>query len=307
MSPLDHEQHQTVLLQEATSALITDADGRYVDGTFGRGGHSGALLNKMTDNGRLLALDKDLQAATIARNLSMQDRRLTVVHGSFAQLSQATSAMGWVGKVAGILLDLGVSSPQLDQPERGFSFLKDGPLDMRMDLSSGMTAADWINSATEADMIRVFKEYGEERFARRIARAIIAERKQCALLTTAHLAQVVKRANPAWEKSKHPATRVFQAIRIHVNNELQDLVSVLPQMLETLAIGGRMVVISFHSLEDRRVKQFMQRHQRGDKFPKGLPVTDKQLHKRLQILGKVVKPSCAEMQANPRARSAGCG
>ena len=297
-------QHDAVLLEKAISALVTDTNGRYVDGTFGRGGHSSAILKNIGTNGRLLTFDKDLEAVAVANKLFAEDRRLTMVHGSFTQLQQSAIAMGWVGNTTGVLLDLGVSSPQLDQPERGFSFLREGPLDMRMNLSAGKTAADWVNSASEPEMIWVFKEYGEERFARRIAKAIIAERKKQPLMTTCHLADVVAKAHPAWEKSKHPATRVFQAIRIHINDELQDLAAVLPQILETLAIGGRMVVISFHSLEDRRVKRFMQQHYRGDTFPVGLPVTDDQLNKRLRILGKAIKPSASEIGKNPRARSA---
>ncbi len=299
-----NREHDAVLLEKAISALITDTNGRYVDGTFGRGGHSNAILNNIDSNGRLLAFDKDLEAVATANKLLAKDRRLTMVHGSFTQLKQSAITMGWHGNTTGILLDLGVSSPQLDQPERGFSFLREGPLDMRMNLSAGMTAADWINGADEQEMIWVFKEYGEERFARRIAKKIIDERIKQPLITTCQLADVVAKAHPAWEKSKHPATRVFQAIRIHINDELQDLAAVLPQILDTLAIGGRMIVISFHSLEDRQVKRFIQSHYRGDTFPVGLPVTDDKLNKRLRIIGKAIKPSASEIAKNPRARSA---
>ena len=208
------------------------------------------------------------------------------------------------GKIAGVLLDLGVSSPQLDEAERGFSFMQDGPLDMRMDQTRGQSAADWINTASEEDIVWVLREYGEERFAKRMARAIIAERQKAPFTRTKHLAEVIKEANPAWEKGKHPATRAFQAIRIQVNSELIDLDSVLEQALAVLAPGGRLVVISFHSLEDRAVKRFIRRQELGDPVPKGLPIRDDQLNKRMRSIGKAVKASDDEVNANPRSRSA---
>ncbi len=297
-------QHITVLLNEAVEALVTDTSGFYVDGTFGRGGHSGLILQQLAVNGHLLAIDKDLAAIATARQRFGEDSRFDIAHGSFAELAQLVDARGMTGKVSGVLLDLGVSSPQLDEAERGFSFMQDGPLDMRMDQSRGQSAADWVNSADEDEIARVLKEFGEERFAKRMARAIVAERQKQPFTRTKHLAEVVKEANPAWEKGKHPATRAFQAIRIHVNNELGDLDVVLDQALEVLAPGGRLVVISFHSLEDRVVKRFIRRQEQGDPVPKGLPIRDDQLNKRMRALGKAIKASDAEVNMNVRSRSA---
>lgn len=297
-------QHITVLLNEAVEALVTDTSGFYVDGTFGRGGHSGLILQQLAADGRLLGIDKDLAAIATANQCFGDDSRFTIAHGSFAELAALVEARDMTGKVAGVLLDLGVSSPQLDEAARGFSFMQDGPLDMRMDQSRGQSAADWVNSADEDEIIWVLKEFGEERFAKRMARAIIAERQKQPFTRTKHLAEVVKEANPAWEKGKHPATRAFQAIRIHVNNELGDLESVLEQALTVLAPGGRLVVISFHSLEDRVVKRFIRRQEQGDPVPKGLPIRDDQLNKRMRSLGKAIKASDAEVDANIRSRSA---
>ena len=297
-------QHITVLLNEAVAALVTDTSGFYVDGTFGRGGHSALVMQQLSADGRLLGIDKDLAAIATANARFSDDARFAIAHGSFAELAQLVEARGMTGKVTGVLLDLGVSSPQLDEAERGFSFLHDGPLDMRMDQTRGQSAADWINSANEDEIIWVFKEYGEERFAKRMARAIIAERQKTPFTRTKHLAEVIKEANPAWEKGKHPATRAFQAIRIQVNNELTDLDSVLEQALAVLAPGGRLVVISFHSLEDRAAKRFIRRQELGDPVPKGLPVRDDQLNKRMRSLGKAIKASDAEVAANVRSRSA---
>ena len=296
--------HVTVLLQEAVESLVTDTDGFYIDGTFGRGGHSDLILGGLSEGGRLLAIDKDEQAVAIGSLRFSDDPRFEIIHGSFASLGAWLEERGQTGKVTGLLLDLGVSSPQLDQPERGFSFLHDGPLDMRMNESSGPTAADWINTAAEEDIIWVLKEYGEERFARRMAKAILFEREKEPIVTTARLAKIIAEANPAWEKGKHPATRAFQAIRIHINRELQDLDEVLEQALDILTVGGRLVVISFHSLEDRRVKRFINHHEKGDVLPMGVPVTDDQLNKRLRRLSKAVKANQVELQRNPRARSA---
>lgn len=297
-------QHITVLLREAVEALVTDTSGFYVDGTFGRGGHSGLILQSLTNEGRLLGIDKDLAAIATAKDRFGGDKRFEIAHGSFAELAELVKARGMSGKVAGVLLDLGVSSPQLDESERGFSFMQDGPLDMRMDQTRGQSAADWVNTASEEDIAWVLKEYGEERFAKRMARAIVNERQKTPFTRTRHLAEVVKEANPAWEKGKHPATRAFQAIRIQVNNELGDLDSVLDQALEVLAPGGRLVVISFHSLEDRVVKRFIRRQEQGDPVPKGLPVREDQLNKRMRSLGKAIKASDDEVNANVRSRSA---
>lgn len=297
-------EHQSVLLQQAVDALVTDESGFYIDGTFGRGGHSKRILEKLSGEGRLLVVDKDPEAISEAEKLKQQDSRLIVAHCSFAQIADLADNHGVSGNVSGVLLDLGVSSPQLDEAERGFSFSKDGPLDMRMNNAEGMTAQEWLASAREEEMARVFFEYGEERFSRRIARAIAEERKQTSITGTLQLAELVKQAHPAWEKHKHPATRVFQAIRIHINNELGELEQVLSSIVGILRTGGRMVVISFHSLEDRLVKQFINREQRGDDFPPDMPVTQAQLNPRLKRVGKQVRADVAEVSENVRARSA---
>lgn len=296
--------HITVLLQEAVDALLTDAAGFYVDGTFGRGGHSGLILERLSPAGSLLAIDKDLAAIAVARERFGKDGRFAIAHGSFAELAHKVEQRGMTGKVMGVLLDLGVSSPQLDEAERGFSFQSDGPLDMRMDQTRGQSAADWVNGAGEDELVWVFKEYGEERFAKRMARAIIAERAKNPFTRTRHLAEVIKEANPAWEKGKHPATRAFQAIRIQINSELRDLELVLEQAVRVLAPGGRLVVISFHSLEDRLVKRFIRRQEQGDPLPMAVPVRDEQLNRRLRSCGKAVKASATEVALNVRSRSA---
>lgn len=297
-------EHQSVLLQQAVDALVTDKDGFYIDGTFGRGGHSRKILDCLSEQGRLLVVDKDPQAIQEASNLQEQDPRLLVAHCSFAEIGELAGYHQVAGNVSGVLLDLGVSSPQLDDAHRGFSFTKDGPLDMRMDTASGITAGEWLTTAREEEMIRVFFEYGEEKFSRRIARAITEVRKHSPLTGTLQLAEVIKQANPAWEKHKHPATRVFQAIRIHINNELRDLELALDGILENLKSGGRMVVISFHSLEDRLVKRFISKEERGDDFPPDMPVTQSQLNPRLKRIGKVIKADTSEVSGNIRSRSA---
>lgn len=297
-------QHVTVLLQEAVGALVTNPNGFYVDGTFGRGGHSALVLQQLGANGRLMGIDKDLSAIAVANERFAGEPRFEIAHGSFAELAALVSGRGMHGQVDGVLLDLGVSSPQLDEAERGFSFLNDGPLDMRMDQSCGQSAADWVNTASEEDITWVLKEYGEERFAKRMARAIVNERQKSPFTRTRHLAEVIKEANPAWEKGKHPATRAFQAIRIQINNELGDLDAVLEQALEVLKPGGRLVVISFHSLEDRVVKRFIRRQELGDPVPKGLPIREEQLNKRMRSCGKAIKASDGEVDANVRSRSA---
>lgn len=304
--PTDRESvaHQAVLLDEAVAALVTDPDGLYVDGTFGRGGHSRLILQRLGAGGRLIGIDKDPQAVAVGRELAAGERRFSMVQGSFADVATALAQVVGDRAPTGLLLDLGVSSPQLDQAERGFSFTKDGPLDMRMDPQQGLSAADWLAQADEAEIARVLKEYGEERFARRIARAIVEQRAQTPIETTLQLAKIVSEANPAWERGKHPATRVFQAIRIHINRELDDLVQLLEQVPELLAVGGRLVVISFHSLEDRLVKRFIRRQQQGDAIPSYIPVTFTEQRQRLRAVGKPVYPSDAEVARNPRARSA---
>jgi 16S rRNA (cytosine1402-N4)-methyltransferase len=295
--------HQTVLLREAVDALVTNPSGFYVDGTFGRGGHSRYLLECLGADGRLLGVDKDLAAAEVAGQLAAEDGRFEFYHGSFAGLAQQLQQMG-VDAVDGILLDLGVSSPQLDEGERGFSFLQDGPLDMRMDTTRGETAAQWLAHAEMDQIALVLKEYGEERFARRIANAIVEAREEQPITTTARLAKVVSEANPKWERHKHPATRAFQAIRIKVNSELEDLQDLLSGALDLLRVGGRLVVISFHSLEDRMVKRYMRDMARGDQIPAGVPIRDSALNRRMRLVGKAVKASAAEVTANARSRSA---
>jgi 16S rRNA (cytosine1402-N4)-methyltransferase len=302
--PVTQLNHVTVLLQEAVDALISNPDGFYIDGTFGRGGHSALVLQHLSPQGRLLAIDKDLAAIATAKEKFSTDSRFEIAHDSFASLKALVTERGLLGKVQGVLLDLGVSSPQLDEAERGFSFMQDGPLDMRMDQTRSPSAAEWVNSASEDEIIWVLREYGEERFAKRMARALIAERQKTPFTRTGHLAEVIKAANPAWEKGKHPATRAFQAIRIQVNRELEDLESVLTQALEVLAPGGRLVVISFHSLEDRLVKRFIRQQEQGDPVPKGVPLREEQLHKTMRSLAKAVKASDLEVNENVRSRSA---
>ena len=295
--------HQTVLLREAVDALVTIPEGVYVDGTFGRGGHSRGLLQRINDKGRVLAVDKDEEAEKAAHELEKSEPRFDFFRGSFTQLPHQLRRMG-IDAVDGILLDLGVSSPQLDQGNRGFSFMKDGPLDMRMDTSCGETAAQWLSHADLQDIAGVLKEYGEERFARRIAAAIIAAREDAPIETTGHLAKVVSEAHPRWEKHKHPATRSFQAIRIQINRELEDLKEFLSVALDMLRIGGRLVVISFHSLEDRLVKRYMRDMARGDSLPRGVPVPDSELNRRMRLVGRSIRASAEEVAGNVRARSA---
>lgn len=299
-------RHITVLLDEAVEGLALRTDGCYLDGTFGRGGHSRLILDRLGPEGRLLGFDKDPLAIATGNALAAEDGRFVVVQRSFAELGDEVVVRGLAGKVSGILLDLGVSSPQLDDAERGFSFLNDGPLDMRMDPSRGVSAAQWIASASEEEIARVFKEYGEERFAKRMARAVVQRRAEQPFERTADLANVLTVANPAWEKGKNPATRAFQGLRIHINNELADLERGLDAALENLEVGGRLVVISFHSLEDRIVKLFMRRHAKGemDKLPRDLPIIPKAFEPRMKLIGKPCFASEQELQANPRSRSA---
>lgn len=296
--------HYSVLLQESVAALVQQPSGVYIDGTFGRGGHSRAILQQLAPDARLYAFDKDPEAIEAAEELAREDGRFFIWHSSFAALKERTQQIGMAGQVDGVLLDLGVSSPQLDNAERGFSFLRDGPLDMRMDTTRGQSAADWLNSADAADIAFVLKEYGEERFAKRIARAIVEARVQQPFTSTKQLADVVTAANPKWEREKHPATRAFQGIRIHINAELEDLRHALEAALDVLAPGGRLVVISFHSLEDRIVKRFFRDQARGKDFPKGLPVTAQMLEQRLRLVGKATKAGTEEVAENVRSRSA---
>lgn len=295
----DSFAHDTVLLEEAVESLIGDQSGLYVDATFGRGGHSRKILEGLSVDGRLLAFDKDPVAINVGEELAESDERFSIVHRSFADLSECLSE-----PVSGVLADLGVSSPQLDDAGRGFSFLNDGPLDMRMDTENGVSAAEWLTTAPEGEIAKVLKNYGEERFAKRIANAIVAERQIRPLTSTLQLAKVVSEANPAWEKNKHPATRAFQAIRIQVNNELGDLESFLSQAASNLRVGGRLVVISFHSLEDRMVKRFMRDKAKGNMPPAGVPVMEKDIVRPFKVFSKAIKPTKDEVERNVRSRSA---
>ena len=295
------DAHKTVLLEEAVDALALRPDGAYVDATFGRGGHSRLILDRLGPRGRLIALDRDPEAVAVATGIG--DARFCVVHASFADLAGVLERLGREG-VDGVLLDLGVSSPQLDDAARGFSFRRDGPLDMRMDTSRGQTAAQWLHTAGEAEIREVIRDYGEERFAKQIAKAIVAARQRGPVVTTGQLADIVGAAVRTREKNKNPATRTFQAVRIYLNQELAHLSLALPQILDSLTPGARLAVISFHSLEDRIVKQFMRDAARAD-VPIRLPLRASELPQpRLRLIGKPVRPSAEEIAANPRARSA---
>lgn len=301
----EDQVHRPVLLGEVLAGLNLPADGRVIDGTFGRGGHSRAILRLLGPAGKLLALDRDPDAlASVEAARLRTDPRFELEYGPFSGMRGFVEQRGWIGRVSGILLDLGVSSPQLDNPERGFSFSRSGPLDMRMDPGTGVPAAEWLESVTEAELANVLRDYGEERYARRIASAVVSARKSGVLATTEGLARVIERVVPSREPGKHPATRSFQAIRIVLNQELSELDAVLEQAAEILAPGGRLVVIAFHSLEDRVVKRFVREAERGGKpVPRGLPV-EMQRTGTLRRIGKAVKPTAEEVLANPRARSA---
>jgi 16S rRNA (cytosine1402-N4)-methyltransferase len=295
-------QHKPVLLHEVIEHLAIREEGTYVDATFGRGGHSKAILQKLSKNGHLLVIDKDIEATSAAQ--ALRDERVIVRQGSFTRLREWVEELEWSGKVNGVLLDLGVSSPQLDEAERGFSFMQSGPLDMRMDVTQKLTAAAWINSAKASEMEHIFRLYGEERFSKRIANAIAEARARMPIETTGQLAEIVKQAHPRWEVGKHPATRVFQAIRIFINDELSELRNCLEQCLEVLAVHGRLLVISFHSLEDRIVKDFMYKNVQGGDIPIGVPIRQKDLQIRLKRIGRAIRASDDEVRNNPRARSA---
>jgi len=296
-------QHITVLLNEAVDGLNVKADGLYIDGTFGRGGHSHLILEKLNDKGRLIALDRDLQAAQSAKEFE-KDPRFSFFHQDFASIDRLLEQQGLLKKVDGILLDLGVSSPQLDQSDRGFSFSKDGPLDMRMDTSKGISAKDWVNTASVEEMKKVLKEYGEEKFALRIARGIENYRVNKEIDSTLQLAKIIDEACPVKDKYKHPATRSFQAIRIFVNDELGQLKRTLSVLFDCLAADGRMSIISFHSLEDRIVKRFIKAQSQGIKLPKEIPVFEADIKIKFKKIGKAIKASKQEVENNPRSRSA---
>ncbi|MCB5186196.1 16S rRNA (cytosine(1402)-N(4))-methyltransferase RsmH [Methylobacillus gramineus] len=296
-------QHVTVLLDEAVEALAIKPEGTYVDGTFGRGGHSRKILQQLGKGGRLIAMDRDLAAIGAASDID--DARFTIVHSHFAAIGEVLANLN-INQVDGVLLDLGISSPQIDEGGRGFSFRFDGPLDMRMDQTRGQTAADFIANATEQQLTGVIKEYGEERFAKQIARTIVAQRAGgVGITTTGQLAKIVAGAVPKIEPGQDPATRTFQALRIFINQELEELALILPQCLAALAPQGRLAVISFHSLEDRIVKRFIRGEQDRDDLPANFPVRAKDLPQpRMVAVGKAVKPSAGEVKRNPRSRSA---
>ena len=303
-------EHKTVLLYEAVEGLALKENGIYIDATFGRGGHSRLILSRLAANGRLIAVDRDPRAIAAAKKI--QDTRFQIVHDRFSHLAEIGEKLGLIGKIDGILLDLGVSSPQLDEAERGFSFMLDGPLDMRMDTTQGLSVAQWLQQVSVEDLAWVLKTFGEERFAKRIAAAIVAYQQSAVkngtepLTRTSQLAALIAQAVPFKDKHKHPATRSFQAIRIFINAELDELDNVLQAALRLLAPQGRLAVISFHSLEDRAVKHFMRKQSQGDAVPKGLPLREDQLERNrtLKLVGKAILPSAVEIAQNPRARSA---
>ena len=296
-------QHTPVLLDEVLDALNVRTGGCYLDATFGRGGHTAAILERVGKDGRVIAFDRDPDAIAAGRERFGSDARLTLVNSPFSQLAAVVTQLGLRGELDGVLLDLGVSSPQLDDATRGFSFTQDGPLDMRMNNASGMTAADWLARAPESEISRVIHEYGEERFARRIARSIVDVRVTTPITRTSQLAEIVAAAVRTREPGKHPATRTFQAIRIYINRELQEIDEALAGTLNVLKIGGRLAVISFHSLEDTRVKRFMQKHSQEDPVFAGLPEVPAHARPKLRRVGKAIHPSEAEIQRNPRSRS----
>lgn len=296
--------HVTVLLNEAVAGLQVQPAGVYVDGTFGRGGHSRLILSQLGKDGRLVVFDKDPQAIAVAQELARQDARVLVVHEGFSALKRSLQQLG-ISRINGALFDLGISSPQIDDAGRGFSFRFDAPLDMRMDTTRGQSAAQWLAVAEEQDIHEVIKNYGEERFSRQIARTIVAQREQSPITTTGQLARLVAQVVRTRERGQDPATRTFQAIRIFINRELEEITVVLPQVMECLVAGGRMAVISFHSLEDRIVKRFMQQHSKPAPLPRWAIVKEAEREQPpLRLIGKAQKPALAEIEVNPRARSA---
>ncbi len=299
-------QHRPVLLGEVIDALAIRPDGLYVDGTYGRGGHSREILQRLGEQGRLLVMDRDPQAIAAAEAEHGEDQRVTIIHDEYAQLDNYLERLGWLEQVDGLLLDLGVSSPQLDDAGRGFSFQANGPLDMRMNPEQGQSAADWLMTADEKEISDVLWRLGEEKYSRRIARRIVAQREQESLRDTAQLAELIRQCVPAGREKKHPATRSFQAIRIRVNRELEQLQQLLDSLFRVLCIGGRVAIISFHSLEDRLVKRFFRKESTAPALPRGLPLreSERDLGQRLRLIGKAIKPTPQETEDNPRARSA---
>ncbi len=297
--------HTSVLLHECLDGLAIKPDGIYIDATFGRGGHSGEILARLGDKGRLIAFDRDPQAIESAKRFA-DDKRFTIVHSPFAEMAEVIESMSLSGEIDGVLMDLGVSSPQLDDAERGFSFLRDGPLDMRMDTSRGQSAAEWLAEADEQDITQVIKEFGEEKFGKRIAHAIVNERKVNPITRTTELVKIIEQAMPVKDKFKHPATRTFQGIRIYINAELEQLRVGLKAATAILKPKGRLAVISFHSLEDRLVKRFMKEQSKGKAVPHGLPLTQQEIDadKVLSLIGKAIKAGEDELAVNVRSRSA---
>ncbi|MGB1199033.1 MAG: 16S rRNA (cytosine(1402)-N(4))-methyltransferase RsmH [Thalassotalea sp.] len=298
------KSHISVLLDEAITGLAINPDGIYIDCTFGRGGHSGLILSQLSEHGQLIAIDRDPTAIKAAEKFA-DDARFSIEHEGFAYLNDIAEKLGLNGKVDGVLMDLGVSSPQLDEAERGFSFMKDGPLDMRMDTSKGQTAAQWLASADVEDITWVLRTFGEEKHAWRIANAIVDSREEFPLTRTGELAALIKKTAPQREIKKHPATRSFQAIRMYINSELEQIEKALAASLTVLKENGRLVVISFHSLEDRLVKQFMKKHSQGKQVPRGMPISEAELNKgkKLTLVGRKLKPSKQEVEDNVRSRS----
>jgi 16S rRNA (cytosine1402-N4)-methyltransferase len=298
--------HLSVLHDEVIAALVIRPDGHYVDGTYGRGGHARSILAKLDSRGRLIVMDRDPQAIADARQRMGDDARVTIIHDDYVNLPARLAALGLGEQIDGVLLDLGVSSPQLDDAERGFSFQHSGPLDMRMDPTQGQTAAEWLATADESEIARVLWEFGEERQSRRIARRIVERRQSSPIETTAELARLIAETLPRPKNNRNPATRSFQAIRIHINQELAQLAQFLEAVFDILKIGGRLLIISFHSLEDRLVKRFFKTHSTAQKLPRGLPLRDDQIDSgiRLKTLGKAIRAGAGELASNPRARSA---
>ena len=299
------EAHVSVLLKESIDALVIKPDGIYIDCTFGRGGHSGEILKQLSETGRLYAIDRDPTAIAEAEKFA-SNPSFNIDHTPFSQILAVAQKHDIVGKVDGILMDLGVSSPQLDDAVRGFSFMNEGPLDMRMDYSKGVTAEEWLAKASEEDIAFALKTYGEEKFAKRVARKIVNTRDESPLTTTKQLAELVAGTVPKSKvEKKHPATRTFQGIRIYINSELVEIEQALASSLEVLKEGGRLSVISFHSLEDRIVKQFIRKESQGKQIPRGLPIMESELNKgiKLKPVGKAIKPTETEIASNSRARS----
>lgn len=299
-------EHAPVLHTEVLQQMSIKPDGYYVDGTYGRGGHASSILAQLGESGRLVVMDKDPEAIKQAKLLLSTDGRVTILHDDYENLSDHIASLGMAQQIDGVLLDLGVSSPQLDDAERGFSFQRNGPLDMRMNPEQGQSASDWLAQAEEAEIARVLWEYGEERGSRRIAKRIIEAREEGCVDDTATLAALISACIPQGKSHKHPATRSFQAIRIHINQELEHIHKVLESIFDVLKIGGRLEVISFHSLEDRVVKRFFKKHSTRPQIPRGLPVRDSEIASniRFSLIGKAIKACASELKDNPRARSA---